>query len=710
LALPASLYGGLVASSLERDNVTAIDGVNSTERALTPELPLQQYPGLALPHIRVYALDAYDQVMTMDRNVVIHLELLAAGASISGTVLRAIDPLTGATLFDDIVLSAQPGSYTLRFEATSTHLDVSATVSLEVLPSCPTGLHYDTSAQQCRRCAADFLVWDGTLQSCVPCAAGWEVQNVDGAHVCRLCPLGQTSSSGGGCGSCNTYQPFAGAECESCILDGMEGLNCDQLVAGVNLGWFAYSVISEDEGLPRAQTVKCPEGFCAGGLIQSDWSDNSLPANGSSSMARTIPRTVITRFDQCAHPRLAAEDNIMCGQCVEGYIAWGDKCAHCESANGGMVFLLIVLSLLLLVFLIRSATLSSTAGHSVVVLYFIQTAMLEVGGASKLLSWLNIALFSPNTIGECIAPLSPYQQTQVQIVMPLFLFAELLSLAGLHYLAHRRWAAVAQAEGRVAGKGASLFAHLRSSALGFVGSFIPDLYISASLSLLLFSYTQVAAACLSYLACVDVGDVSVVFSQPSMRCASDEYQRTLVLVIFALAVYVAGFPLAVLLFLWMRSDLVRNSHLLIAAYARAQAKAASADGPNDSANADPDGGVDVGSIADLDTHGSGSGSASSPTAAAAHFLRRYSPLFSMYSSSAWFWQVFVLIRRTVFVAVSVTLVRSRHEGEARRRGTKAKRKARRECLSIKEKAGGRRRRRQRRPCMGDETFRAGAIA
>jgi len=30
----------------------------------------------------------------------------------------------------------------------------------------------------------------------------------------------------------------------------------------------------------------------------------------------------------------------------------------------------------------------------------------------------------------------------------------------------------------------------------------------------------------------------------------------------------------------------------------------------------------------------------------------------MYSPSAWFWQVFVLVRRTVFVAVSVTLVRS----------------------------------------------------
>jgi len=44
--------------------------------------------------------------------------------------------------------------------------------------------------------------------------------------------------------------------------------------------------------------------------------------------------------------------------------------------------------------------------------------------------------------------------------------------------------------------------------------------------------------------------------------------------------------------------------------------------------------------------------------AARHFLVRYSPLFSMYSKRAWFWQVFVLARRTAFVAISVTLVRT----------------------------------------------------
>jgi hypothetical protein len=161
-----------------------------------------------------------------------------------------------------------------------------------------------------------------------------------------------------------------------------------------------------------------------------------------------------------------------------------------------------------------------------------------------------------------------------------------------------------------------------------------------------------------------------------MRCASAEYRRTLVLVAVALAVYVAGFPLAVLLFLWRRSDLVRESHGLIAARARAKAAAAAAAGRNSNsagaqnsessagavnpAGADPDEGVDVGSISDSAAEDGGCGSAvfSPPSAAAAHFLRRYSPLFSMYAPDAWFWQVFVLVRRTVFVAVSVTLVQS----------------------------------------------------
>jgi hypothetical protein len=503
------------------------------------------------------------------------------------------------------------------------------------------------------------------------------------------------SASGSACASCglNAYQPSPAAPCQPCI--GVDGLRCaGSGLAEVESGFFAFSVWDESAKGPRIRTSPCPDGFCSGGFVQQDLDSggsNGTDSSSASAMLRSsdsgassalIP-SAITRFDQCTFPRLAAESNLLCGECVAGHIPWSNKCVRCDRADGGMLTLLLVLSLLLVAFLLRSALGSSSAGHSVVVLYFVQTAMLEVGGATRLLGWLNIALFSPNSTGACVAPLSPYQQTQVQIVMPLFLFVELMVVAGLHYLAFRRWSVQAQAEGRRAAAHAhapakdislaSLATRLRSSALGFVVSFSPDLYISASLSLLLFTYTQVAAACLSYLSCVDVGGVSVVFSQPSMRCASPDYRRTLVLVIIALAVYVAGFPLAVLLFLWRRSDLVRDSHALVAA--RAKAKAAAAVAASEP-SADSEDGVDVGSVADLDVLGSESDSAaasssssSSPfssssaasAAAAAHFLRRYSPLFSMYSPSAWFWQVFVLVRRTVFAAVSVTLVRSSNE-------------------------------------------------
>jgi hypothetical protein len=122
--------------------------------------------------------------------------------------------------------------------------------------------------------------------------------------------------------------------------------------------------------------------------------------------------------------------------------------------------------------------------------------------------------------------------------------------------------------------------------------------------------------------------------------------------------------MAVLLFLWRRRGMVRDSHALISARAKAKAKApadrnSNSAGAEASAGAEEEG-VDVGSISEsgADDGGSDHAGSSPSAAAAAHFLRRYSPLFSMYSADAWFWQVFVLVRRTVFVAVSVTLVRS----------------------------------------------------
>jgi hypothetical protein len=622
-----ALFGPVTASQLVR-----IEPSNQT---------ITLYPGenfrVAGRILSIAAYDAYDQSMVQDRDLAIQLTHVYQ-VGIHLVTGATVQPITaaGVSSFNDLQFDAQPGTYNLTFSSI-TDVSITTQVTFIVHPICPSPLYYDRLVAQCRRCALEFLIYDRSVESCVPYLGGWHATTQNSTRFCAVCDLGKTSTIGASeCARCpaQTYQPVPTAKCQSCLEEGMDGLMCDGGRARIESDWFAFSILDSTTGLPRLATAQCPEGFCAGGAIQRAWIDSIERLNNFTSTTTPIPlfTSAVTDFSQCAYPRLAAEGNLLCGRCVAGHIPWGDKCTACGSTNGGMIVLLLVLSIVLILFLLRSASLQSSAGHSVIVLYFIQTAMLEVGSANNLLAWLNIVLFSPNSTSQCIAPLNVYEQATLQIVTPIILFGELMLIGGLHYLASKKFA---RAPRSVDGPYLQP-SDLRCRVLAVLSAFSPDLYISATLTLLLFSYTQVTVACLSYVACVDVGGVSVVFTQPSMRCVSAEYRRYLILVICAMVTYVAGFPLTVFAFLWKNYSLVLSSHT----HMEAEVKATN-----------------------LAVHKSNSSSAvvtsGGPSAhpAVSQFLRRYSPLFSMYSSRAWFWQVLELARRIVLVAISVSLVR-----------------------------------------------------
>ena len=235
-------------------------------------------------------------------------------------------------------------------------------------------------------CQQDFLVYNATAQSCLPCPAGQQVsragpanasasaspsasagaaaggQSSAGAVSCRTCPLGSMSAAGGDCASCglNAYQPAPAAACQPCT--GVAGLQCaGSGLAAVQPGFFAFSVWDEAAGGPRLRTHPCPDGFCAGGFVQQQRAAEGQEVNATSSVSTrresgsVVLPSAISRFDQCAHPRLAAEHNLLCGQCVAGHIPWGGKCVRCEQSDGGMLALLLVLSLLLVAFFLRAA-------------------------------------------------------------------------------------------------------------------------------------------------------------------------------------------------------------------------------------------------------------------------------------------------------------------------------------------------------------------
>ena len=248
----------------------------------------------------------------------------------------------------------------------------------------------------------------------------------------------------------------------------------------------------------------------------------------------------------CLFPRVNSPSNVLCGSCEEGYIPWNDKCVRCRGTNGPLLFGALLLSLALVLFLLRSSGGgSSSAGGVAVLLYFVQTASLEVGSSSRYLAWLQVFNFGTESSAECIAPWSTYQQLVVSLCMPLLLLGELLAVALAHralhgyFRAHPVDRADTDEQGPNAAAGASekpctqvrpvlsLAARARRMLSSLVSEFSWRRYVAACMSVLLFSYTQVTVACVSYLYCVEVGAQRVLFTAPTVDCDSREYRRHL---------------------------------------------------------------------------------------------------------------------------------------------------------------------------------------
>lgn len=421
------------------------------------------------------------------------------------------------------------------------------------------------------------------------------------AASCVACPLGQSSSGGAGaeCATCsvNTYTPVAGSACISCALPGMEGLTCTNGLASVKSGWWAIREQDAASGMMLYQTFPCAVGYCPGSPLQ-------LADSNSSAAA----------IAYCDYPRLNSDTNLMCGACEDGYIPWGDACLPCRGVNGGLVFGALVLSFVLVLFLLRSG--GSAAGPVVVLLFFLQTAALEVGSVSRWIVWLRVFNLGTESTSACIADWSPEQQTLFSILVPVFLLVELAAIALIHF-GLSRWI---QAQPRVEdadqrSRGASrsrLYLLVTSRTAEFAWSS----YVGGAVSILLFCYTQVCNACLQFLYCVHVGPSLVVFSAPTVDCRSSSYRAYLVFVILAVVVFVVGLPLGALMLL------MRNRAWLAPA-----ARSSAADG-------------------------------SEPASALHQWRRCWGPLYLMYESRAWFWQPLVLVRRAAFVLTAVLLAQS----------------------------------------------------
>jgi hypothetical protein len=134
----------------------------------------------------------------------------------------------------------------------------------------------------------------------------------------------------------------------------------------------------------------------------------------------------------CGANRMPAVDNPLCGDCMEGYSDWGGKCVKCDSVNGGLIFMYVVLSFAF-VMAFHLISQSTNSGDSSIFVYFAQMCLLFVGPEAWI-AWSSI--FNMNimttTASTCIAPITPMQKLLLGVIVPLLIAAELLIVAIVH--------------------------------------------------------------------------------------------------------------------------------------------------------------------------------------------------------------------------------------------------------------------------------------
>jgi hypothetical protein len=284
------------------------------------------------------------------------------------------------------------------------------------------------------------------------CLPGYRYINSE----CVICEVGKASEGAlsDTCKPCRggTYNMRSGSSvCFNCET----GATCINGIASVNINYWA-SVRLDNEGEPRYSIKSCPPlGLCIGGaqlqyhgpfginatllkLTQSQinsyvmfGADEQFNRNVSSS-SLSSPQS------QCAPNRISKFDNYLCGQCLPEYSQWRNSCVYCET-KGWLIAVLAIFAFIYVIIvhiLSQPSTDPTTTGADVkIFVYFVQTALFQIGSFDKFLSWLQIFNFNPSQASGdyCPLPLSSYEQLGVQAIIPLLLFGYLFFIMIFHY-------------------------------------------------------------------------------------------------------------------------------------------------------------------------------------------------------------------------------------------------------------------------------------
>jgi hypothetical protein len=392
-------------------------------------------------------------------------------------------------------------------------------------------------------------------------------------------------------------------------------------------------------GQVQVQTSPCPPDYCTGGAYLQLNSSIALPQllaqMDAFASAQSIPLTSSGQVEimsaaasssppssslGCGPSRQSSPDNPLCADCVSGYVEWQGSCQPCPGTKWDLVTVLVLATF---AYVLGLVWLSASPGSAFKILvYFVQTAVFQLGSVESLLAWLNVVNFAPTqaTGSTCVTPLTPYESLGMGIVEPLLLYVELLVLVAAHlamFEVLRKWppsssrlrsllirllaasppprannsqhgevqpwpdatgsgTCVEDNELQYQQQGSTSVKKEANSALGAADAastlsaapvtssatsliFPRHVWVRTSVVLYLFAYQQITQTCLQFLQCDDVAGFSVVFTQPGIDCSSTTYQRWRTLALTVLVLDVLLSPLCIGVFLYRKRQLILQS-------------------------------------------------------------------------------------------------------------------------------------------------------
>jgi hypothetical protein len=319
--------------------------------------------------------------------------------------------------------------------------------------------------------------------------------------------------------------------------------------------------------------------------------------DGSADFNSTVSNFIHSK-QLCSTNRDPSPSNYLCGNCLNGYVQWRDGCVECSYIKVGILFVVLIVSFIYVWILYHLS--QKTRADAKILIYFIQTALYQLGPANNYLSWLgfvNFDLFQTSG-SSCIGPLSAYQNMSLSATFPLLALFELILLLIIHWL-WRRFKYSRSIQYKICSHRILKILGLTSidkNKLKVDVGFPFHKYSRTAITILIVGYLQIASVCINYFNCVSVAGQRVLFTSPSIMCASSTYNKWLPLVLVLLMGEVCMFPLLLLYFL------IKNRKLIPSTL----------------------------------------------------FRNKYGVLFESYRPSVWFWQPWVLVRQVIFIVLSTS--------------------------------------------------------